>query len=819
MVICTKCKKELPDEALFCDNCGTKVEQKPVEQEKEEQEGTFIFCPACGSKISTEYEFCPECGSNIKQQLGTGTKQPDRKPKTRGKGKKIASIFLVLVILLGIGVGGVCIVRSIRKDDTNCLLYIKKNKLFMTGDKEEDPVTLSKKLDENKKKIFRQIGLQGYVMVYKDDKRIVYPDKMSFVKDNDKDDEDSNDEDEYEDDEDSYDEDEYDEDEDEDDEDSDEDENFYDIYEGDVLEYSLYYRSLKDSEAEPVKIDSGIQNAYRVTEDGSRIFYEKDSGLYVYDFEKKDKLASDVTEYKINEDGSRVVYFCKTGLYYKEDGKDKQKLADSVLDGTEFTTTADFSKVYYVTEDLELCQRAIDGKKSKLADKVSGIGDVTVYDSGELYYTTSEELELNTADYITDDMSPSEPLAEPEEPKATEPDPIYREDFESDEAFEKASKKYDKQFKKWQKAWEKYQKALASYEETVENSEIIEAIMETSFTVPKTTYYYYDGTTSKELGHKTGSLLSEAEKTVLGKSKMIFYKTKDEDLPNLKLSEVFKRGEESDDVYEMNGEEMSAFAISELKNAFGTITDEIYLAVGGLTYNLGSAENTGSWDMNVDGTFIMYLEDENLMQIMVKDGKPQKASVYDTDVSGYSIEYSSSENKDEIFCFKNFNDEEETGDLYKNKVKIDEEVYYDYYYDEEVDDSLYYYKDYDMESKTATLMVYEDGKTKEIAVDVHSYDFFLVNDKFYLYYITDWDDENESGSVYCVKNDKPVKMVDDVDEYYVLEDGSFYYLTDYDSDKETADLYLYQEKEDKLVESEVEDVWIPYIITKQEKEK
>lgn len=771
MIICTNCKKELPDDARFCDGCGTKVEQ----------DGTFIFCPACGSKISSKYEFCPECGSNIMQQLGDEKKQPGGKPKTRVKEKKIACILLVLVVLLGAGAGSVCLIRSRGKDYTNRLLYVKKNKLFMTDEKGENGGVLSKKLGENNENIFQTIGsdLCDYITVYKDDKRIVYPEKMSYV----------------------YYEDDY-----EDDEDSVEDYGYY--------EYSLYYRSLKDSDMEPVKIDSGIQNTYQVTKDGNRIFYQKDSGLYVYDFDKKEKIATDVKEYKINDDGSRVVYFCETGLYYKEDGKDKQKLSDSVCNnGSVFYVTGDFSKVYYVTEDFELCQTTVDGRESKIADKVSGMGDVQVYDSGELYYIVSEELKLKVADYITDDMSPSEPLTEPEYPE--EPEYPDWDDYEDEAAYDKAYSKYEKKYKKWEAAYDEYLAAYEAYEAAAEQSGTIAAIMQAEFSVPKTTYYYYDGKTAKELGSVIGEYAGFEETSE--KPAILFRVTENESLPNLDLSTAWQIGLSNETFYDMIEEGKPDFVVSQLESAFeGAAREdsEIRLAVGSVTQNLFSVGEVQMCSINSNGTCITYLEDNNLMQIEVKDGKAQKAVTYDTDVAVYHF---LDDTHDDILYFKDCDDDKSIGDLYRNKVKIDEEVKFGQFSEDfcVVDDLIYYCKDFDAKSETATLMVYGGGKAKEIATDV--FDFEVENQK--LYYITDWDDGNVAGSVYSVEDDKPVKMADDVYQFYVLGDGSFYYLTDYDSDEWTSDLYRYLEKEDKLIESDVQGVMVPGIALQRVEEE
>ena len=49
---CTSCGAELPSNAKFCPECGTKVETIPV-------------CPECGHKGNIGEKFCSECGNNL----------------------------------------------------------------------------------------------------------------------------------------------------------------------------------------------------------------------------------------------------------------------------------------------------------------------------------------------------------------------------------------------------------------------------------------------------------------------------------------------------------------------------------------------------------------------------------------------------------------------------------------------------------------------------------------------------------------------------------------------------------------------------------
>ena len=50
LLICPKCNANLPSNAKFCLECGTKLENK---------------CPKCGAVNSIDAKFCPECGEKL----------------------------------------------------------------------------------------------------------------------------------------------------------------------------------------------------------------------------------------------------------------------------------------------------------------------------------------------------------------------------------------------------------------------------------------------------------------------------------------------------------------------------------------------------------------------------------------------------------------------------------------------------------------------------------------------------------------------------------------------------------------------------------
>ena len=83
---CTKCGKQLPDDAAFCDACGAPVksgftaaaekaeaaaeeaaeEVKEAAEAVEEKVAAGLKCPECGAELKPESRFCDSCGAPVK---------------------------------------------------------------------------------------------------------------------------------------------------------------------------------------------------------------------------------------------------------------------------------------------------------------------------------------------------------------------------------------------------------------------------------------------------------------------------------------------------------------------------------------------------------------------------------------------------------------------------------------------------------------------------------------------------------------------------------------------------------------------------------
>ena len=59
-MVCQNCSKKMPDDSMFCSECGAKQE-KPVNMDTSSKEKQIKYCPDCGAEIPIESCYCTEC--------------------------------------------------------------------------------------------------------------------------------------------------------------------------------------------------------------------------------------------------------------------------------------------------------------------------------------------------------------------------------------------------------------------------------------------------------------------------------------------------------------------------------------------------------------------------------------------------------------------------------------------------------------------------------------------------------------------------------------------------------------------------------------
>ncbi len=345
MITCPKCKKELSDDAKFCDVCGAKVLE------------TF-FCPNCGEQTSTEFAFCQNCGASINNN--PHEEQAVVVPAEKKKLPKKAIIFgaigvtvvaaLILVITLLFGGAG--------KSDNNYALYLKDREIFFNDlKKDSNAWQLTSRLVDNDRTDEEDLAEAGYQLglftyMSKDGKYVFFPDKIGNNDDG----------------------------------------------------FNLYYKEVAEPEKEAVKIDSDIRS-YAVNDSTTLVTYTKGNERNLYQYKigenSKDKIASGVYNFYVSDDGKKICYLnSDNNIYLKYADKDKEKIASDVSSSL-LRITEGFSAVYYLKDD-SLYKRVEGADPEKIASDVSSV--IRIYDSGEIYYLTGETKEIPLIDYVTDDM-------------------------------------------------------------------------------------------------------------------------------------------------------------------------------------------------------------------------------------------------------------------------------------------------------------------------------------------------------------------------------------------------------------------------------
>lgn len=145
--ICSKCGALMPDDAVFCGNCGTVCQRDSFRGN---------VCRRCGKPLEGEEKFCGSCGEsvfsggNLRQEGSPwqGNSQPNqtgspwqgneqnswKQPTYQDKGENTKVVALI------VGCAAVIIIAAL-------ILFLFKDSLFGSGTDTEQPVTRAAKLE------------------------------------------------------------------------------------------------------------------------------------------------------------------------------------------------------------------------------------------------------------------------------------------------------------------------------------------------------------------------------------------------------------------------------------------------------------------------------------------------------------------------------------------------------------------------------------------------------------------------------------------------------------------------------------------------
>ena len=392
---CRNCGCEMEEDALFCPECGTKVEEvsdymdttEPDSSEllAESQNGNssdtsfgedetdveqIKFCPKCGAENSVNAIRCASCGKIMDEDFEPeDDKYGSKKPKKTFEIKKIPAVKnsrQKIVVkraakkygpaVLGVTVVVVVIAAII-------ILFGGKGKskdhLFYSQDDALKQFVSNKtvEIEEDAAELY---DISKNVRVSDDNKRVYYP-----------------------------------------------------VFNEDYT-YELRYKPLKGKDAQSVKVDSNVTD-YRILKNGYVIYLKDGNKLYIMDTKgEKNKIASGVVFYFISKNEKKVLFGIDDDdngrkLYCADTDGKSEKIKLETVDG--YVGQSDnFKKIYYTKND-SVYELVNFEEKNRIISDYDAWWDALYdeeSDTTTFYYIADRE-RYNLSDYVIIDDCTSDP--------------------------------------------------------------------------------------------------------------------------------------------------------------------------------------------------------------------------------------------------------------------------------------------------------------------------------------------------------------------------------------------------------------------------
>lgn len=674
MINCPNCHKALEDDARFCDACGTRLE-------------LGSRCPVCGASLEAGDRFCPVCGEATLQtaepvpgsqpryqaaDAPKAGKAPKEKAPKAPMNKKTLTIIIAAVVAVVIIAGAVVAALTLfggGKDEAFAA-YVKDGELFYSDFGKDGAIEISNGFyDEEPDDYSNLDGLFMGFHIQKAGDRLFYADK-------------------------------------------------WDEYEE---SYTLYYRDMNKKKAEPVKVDSDV-HFFDVNDDGTALIYAKseDNVLYYSDLEDKTKIESDIggarvcSEFEhvvyLNEDMDIVSYDIKTG--------EREKLARGV---DEVEAWRDNNTVFYL-KDEALYVVSPGTERVKIAEDVENV--VQTYETGEVYYTVAEEIELPMMTYFDDDLAESDKNL-----PATDSDRQLRDVYR-------------------------------------------EYLNEETFSHTERELYYYNGSESILVCEDMNGIFAEDEAS---DAPVLVVETFANPEKVATMSELFEDSEAAfEKLYDATDDNFARHIVVGSSISKIDLTDVGRFAVmddGSGVYVIADVEEFEKEDPAPaeEGSHVYESElkegEGTLYYYSIEKGVVGEPVEIDDDVDTRSIR---AWNNFGIAYFKNINKDGDHGDLYINGEEISYDVYTgDIIYDEDMD-TMVFFTDWDEDDEAGNGFLYENGKCIEIGDDIH--DVMFVDGVIYI-----MDDYSSKHDTFCLDiwGKKGLENVDEDVNYliYWLDGG------------------------------------------------
>lgn len=741
MIACSKCGKQLDDNARFCDGCGEKVIHGAVCPNcgKEVEEG-MAFCRSCGAKLSADRAESAFSAAPVPAASTASAPTPVQTAVMPAPAPAAQPVFVMAaadaaavkkpfpkkaILFGGIGLAAIAVIIGIivlimgskSALGDNYTLYFKSDGEMYLNTFSGEPWQITERLGApSNSDLYESVGQIGEVVTFsKDGKTIFYPDRLSNASNG----------------------------------------------------LTLYYRDVKSRE-EGVRIDSSVV-MYSVNDSAQVVTYLKRDGSssygnlyqYVLNKDEKNKIGSDVHRYYISDDGKKIIYVNnENSIYYADTDTDSREKIDGGINYISYCSE-DLTVLYYIKDDS--LYKITEGQdKVKIASDVSTV--YKIYDSGEAYYSKNTENDtVYLMDYVQDDLKDSDALiTEPVYPTYPEYPtyPTYpfswrydsQEEYEAaveeyDEAIENYNKERDRLQKKYEEDVDKYYEDYDKYRAKRSRDNLRESLMTTPFYQKNYSLYYYNGTEEQMISDSYKSYESLSYDSAV----IAFSAYKHTEFEGIKLSEVT-------DAYDVS-EKVSKALFSEY---------EYFLAAKGTAKALEGVASSINTQMIIDskGDKLYYIAIEegegrgDLYSASIIDGVVQASEIYDTDVI-ISTNFRLFDGKP-VYWKKD--SDAAKGDLYIGKERIDFDIDFDSVRFNDDTGIISYFTDKDSKGN-GTLKICQSSSS--------------------------------DSNLFCMK------VSDDVFDYCVLPNGKILYLTDYSTNRFKGELHMYSNGKTEKVDDDV----------------
>ena len=772
MVFCSECGAKATAEKKFCPQCGkpfiketpeaSLADEKTCSDEtngESEENIETSFCPECGTKITAGDQFCPECGKPFTKETPEASLTDEKTCSDTENGGGEENIKTSFCPECGTKItigdqfcpecGKVLGEEAHEKKKRNLVGRFFKKPVFIGSLVAVVVLVIALTVLISKS---NPMGGANLIYLKEDKLQFTYLSKLKpFELSNNKIVADSEDRDDY-----SY---------------SVQagssggwiqtsDNGRYILYPGDVSSkddsYTYYWRDLKVDNSKKdtsVKVASGIVDTPFMTKDGSKLFYiaGEDRNLYVYERKsgEKSKLDSDVASWHINDSGDYLIY-----SKYIDGESVIFEMAVKGLSGekTKLDSNSEIKRAYpnekkvYYTKEETLYFKEAGKDKEKISSNVTEVK--SIIDGAAVYYTKREEITDKLSAFIEDDIAGADgSLAEPSFP-GYPPEPEWPSSYNSED-FDEIYDKYEQDVEKWIAECDKidaeYETAYQKYNEQQFRNEVREQLDDSENAVTYNKYSLYYWNQGKET--LVASDIVENYEGYFARSDqtpaVLYQKYDVSDQGQQKLSVLLRDTDE----YTYVGSIIDTMRneITESRK----VSEDVCVALADKETTINSDKAT-RWSFGADGN-LYFLNDYN-------DDKGYGTLAYFPISKGTIGEMVKIDEDVERFCHGN-----------GNKKII---------YVKDVEDGMG--------------EVYMDGKF--IAADVYIENLYHFKDSDTFLYLTDYSDDNMRGTLSINKGGKATKISDDVSSFVALDSENIFYLTDYNLSRGKGDLMLYNGK-------------------------